>query len=108
MLNQEKRIEQPKMAKSIVSEMLSIVSPVLEFIESECVLDTKCICDTKDLYRHWEKWCDENDVAAAGNVQSFSRKIKAILPEILTEKYRATPSEFGRRFVGIQPKEEIF
>jgi putative DNA primase/helicase len=108
MLNQAGRIEQPKMAKSIVSEMLSIVSPVLEFIESECVLQTQSVCDTKELYRHWEKWCDENDVAAAGTVQSFSRKIKAILPEILTEKYRATPSEFGRRFIGIQPKPDLF
>ncbi len=108
MLNQEKRIEQPKMAKSIVSEMLSIVSPVLEFIESECVLITKGLCDTKELFNQWEKWCGENDVAAPGNVQSFSRKVKAIFPEILTEKYRPTPTELGRRFLGIQSKEEAF
>lgn len=108
MLNQQKRIEQPKMAKSIVSEMLSIVSPVLEFIESECLLTTNGLCDTKELFNQWAKWCDENDVAAAGNVQSFSRKIKAIYPEILTEKYRPTPTELGRRFIGIQPKEEAF
>jgi P4 family phage/plasmid primase-like protien len=98
-------IQQPKMASSLVEEMASIVSPLLQFLNEECVFEPEKSCDTKMLFSYWEKYCEENDIANPGTVQSFGRRIKAIKPSIETCKYRDGTNSQRRCFQGLDHKK---
>lgn len=100
-LNQSIHLHQPEMARVLVNEMRSIISPLLEFVQTNCVIDSTAECDTKDLFALWERWCEENDVSHPGTIQVFSRKLKALRPEIQTNQFRLGASQ-SRKFIGIQ------
>lgn len=105
-LNESMRLHQPTMAMVLVNEMRSIISPLLEFIQSGCLLDSVAECETKDLFTHWERWCEDNDHSHPGTIQQFSRKLKALRPEIQTNQFRMGTAQ-SRRFIGIQPSETL-
>lgn len=104
-LDEAKHFYQPEMAMSLVNEMRSIISPVLEFVQSTCVTGPECECETKDLFSVWERWCEENDVSHVGTIQQLSRKLKALRPEIRTDQFRLGVAQ-TRKFIGIQAKSE--
>jgi P4 family phage/plasmid primase-like protien len=99
-LNSTHKLPQPLMAQSLVSEMRAIVSPMIEFISEACEIRKEAECDTKEMFTKWEQWCAENDVAHPGNIQSFSRKLRAIKPQVDTIR-RCIGSNSVRFFVGI-------
>lgn len=97
------KITEPKMASSIRNEMQAIVSPVYQFVSEECIVESGKSCDTKYLFEAWVKWCEENDFSNPGDIQSFSRRLKATNPVIDTIQYRYGDDR-RRRFVGIDHK----
>ena len=103
-LSSNPKIVEPAMANSLRNEMKSIISPVHQFVEDECVVDGGKECDTRYLFEVWEKWCGENDVSNVGTIQSFSRRLKAIYSVIDTMQYRHGDNDRRRRFVGIDHK----
>jgi len=107
MLNQDRRIQQPKSGMVLVNEMRSMMSPVLQFIEETCEVTPGVESATMDVFEAWEKWCAENEVAHVGNSQSLSRKIKAIEPTIDTVQRR---NHNGRQrvYVGLSVRCEKF
>jgi P4 family phage/plasmid primase-like protien len=106
MLNESKRIVQPNKGTKFIDELKSLTSPILEFIESECEVGSDGFeIDTKDFFRLWESWCEENDIEHPGTVQNFCRKVKAIRPGINTKDYRVSQTTKGRKMIGIRIKE---
>lgn len=105
-LNVLKHMQQPKMGESLVAEMRSIMSPILDFVETNCIVGSGAECETKDMFSIWERWCEDNDVSHPGTIQQFSRRLKAIRPEVQTNHLRIGAS-FTRKFVGIKFSDEI-
>lgn len=109
LLNESGKIEQPKLGRSLLEEMKSIMSPVLQFMEEMCVIDPEERVLTKEVFSSWESWCADNEVTYAGSPQSLSRKIKAIDPSIDTKQIRESWGTRDRWYVGLRLKtdEEI-
>jgi P4 family phage/plasmid primase-like protien len=106
-LNQSKRIKQPARGNSLVDELKALTSPLLVFLETECVVgNPDDWVDTKDFYSSWEEWCKENDVEHPGSLQHLCRKIKAINPSIETQQYRNLVGR-SRKIVGLTLKSDL-
>jgi putative DNA primase/helicase len=112
LLNQEKRITQPESGKKLIRELEELTSPISLFLESQCEFgpqeDDSFQEETKLLFHIWEEWCKENDVENPGTAQSFCRRLKAIRPEIEIRQFRKSPTERGRKMVGIRLKSQSF
>lgn len=101
------RIEQPQTGLSLVHEMDSIISPAKIFLRDRCVVEQSVECKTAELFNLWIDWCNENDIANPGTIQTFSRKIKAVEPRIDTYQKRiAITNDRYRVFVNVREKSE--
>jgi putative DNA primase/helicase len=99
------RLKQPESGESLVREMNAMTSPVRSFVDDICEIGTGFECTTSDLFRSWEVWCHENDIAHPGTIQSFSRKIKAVEPLIDTSQKRIGRERF-RVFLNVRERVE--
>lgn len=99
------RIKQPESGQGLVKEMNSIISPVKMFITETCVVSLDREYATTDLFEMWERWCRENDIVHVGNIQSFSRKLKATEPLVDTTQRKGNSSRW-RVFLNISPRRE--
>jgi P4 family phage/plasmid primase-like protien len=95
------KITQPTSGYSLLNELQSILSPVSMFLSDCCSVEPEASIATKDLFSQWEVWCEENDISHPGDVQSFARKLKAVLPSLGTEQRRTTFGDRTRHFIGI-------
>jgi putative DNA primase/helicase len=96
------KITQPTSGYSLLNELQSILSPVSMFLEDCCEIDKDAEVRTKELFYQWEIWCNENDISHTGDVQSFARKLKAVLPSLDTKQKRTALGDRSRYFVGLQ------
>jgi P4 family phage/plasmid primase-like protien len=105
-LNEERKITQPAAGRKLIQELEELTSPVSLFIEEWCEFgssqENDFSVETKHLFSKWEQYCNENDVEHPGSVQSFSRKIKAIRPEVTISQFRKSTTERGRKMLGIR------
>lgn len=102
------RISQPISGLSLLSELQSILSPVSMFLQEFCETGPEYEVVTKTLFDHWAEWCIENDVSHPGDIQSFGRKLKAVLPGLGTERKKINPSDYERQrvYVGLKIKQD--
>lgn len=82
------KIHQPASGYSLLNELQSILSPASMFLEDRCVVDANCKIEIRVLFDHWVAWCEEHEVSHTGDIQSFGRKLKAILPGLGTGRAR--------------------
>jgi len=100
------RIQQPESADHLANEMQSIMSPVKKFVIEMCEQGHDFETPTDEMFKAFSKWAFENDISFVGNIQSFSRKLKATCSTIDTERYRKSQTERGRKFTGIRLRVE--
>ena len=62
-------------------------------------------CD--DAFTDWKQWCELNNVERPGNSATFSRNLRAVVPELDTSQYRIGKDDGGgrtREYIGIDLK----
>lgn len=106
LLEDKKRIPQPLAGFSLLRELQSILSPVSIFLQDCCdTEDSEAEVVTRDLFLEWESWCESNDITHPGDIQNFSRKLKAVFPGLGTMQKRIM-GERKRFFIGVKMKED--
>ena len=104
-LNKSRTFHQPEAGMPLKNELRSIVSPVLSFIEDSCEFNEDYYVETHDIFDAWAQWCELNDVNHAGNIQSLSRKLRAIKPSLDVKQMRLGAARV-RVMVGVKVKKE--
>lgn len=104
-LDREERLNQPSQATILVDDMRELVNPVADFIETACEQHPHYRVETKDLFKIWERWCMDNDLAHPGTIQSFSRKVKGV--SMLESRREVTNGQIKRVFYGLRPKQQF-
>jgi len=104
-LDREERLNQPSQATILVDDMRELVNPVADFIETACEQHPHYRVETKDLFKIWERWCNDNDLAHPGTIQSFSRKVKGV--SMLESRREVTNGQIKRVFYGLRPKQQF-
>lgn len=100
------KLKQPTAANSLVEDMSELVNPVAGFLETVCEFDNNYSVATKDLFKLWEQWCEDNDIVNPGNIQTFCRKVKGIR---MLETSRVQNGQVRRKeFLGVRPKSQFF
>ncbi len=102
------KIHQPASGYSLLNELQSILSPASMFLEDRCVVDANSKIEIKVLFDHWVDWCEEHEVSHTGDIQSFGRKLKAILPGLGTGRARNSRGRVSprRSYIGIGLKPD--
>jgi len=73
---------QPASAKQAVEELSDLASPVSAFVRDRCMIDPHQGVACEVLYGAWTQWCDEQHREHKGNIQSFGRDLRAVVPGI--------------------------
>lgn len=70
--------------------MEELTSPIGQFLAEHADLGghTANRCPTKELFMMWQAWCKEQGRDYSGDHASFSRDIKAAVPEVETKVLR--------------------
>jgi P4 family phage/plasmid primase-like protien len=104
-LNYYKVIDQPLMGGGICKEMEMILSPVSVFVREKCNLNPECKCSTQNVFEEWKRWCDDHDLSFVGNINSFGRKLRAVIPLVDTKRI-TTHNGRENFYMGIEIKEQ--
>lgn len=106
MLDAAGKITQPVSGLSLLVELQSILSPVSMFLADCCNVGTDKKVEIKSLFSQWCEWCQENEVSHTSDIQSFGRKIKAILPGLGSGRARDKGGNVSphRSYIGIELK----
>jgi putative DNA primase/helicase len=100
------KITQPTSGYSLLNELQTLLSPVSMFLGDRCNVKSEGEISTRELFAHWEVWCEENDISHPGDVQSFARKLNALLPGLSIRQKRSPSGERFRYYIGIDVKDE--
>jgi P4 family phage/plasmid primase-like protien len=106
-LNSAKKIVQPRVGTKFLDEFIELTNPVLYFLNHYCEFGDQYEADTKEVFDKWEETCKENKVDRIGSIQSLSRKIRAIKPNMEVRQVRAGAARV-RKFVGMRIIEDDF
>jgi putative DNA primase/helicase len=90
---------QPGSATRVVQELEDLASPIGAFIRERCMVGAGFAEPVDDLFRAWQRWCEDAGRREAGTKQSFGRDLRAALPGIETPQ---------RRIAGTNARERVF
>lgn len=89
-LNAVGRLHETEAHREAMQDLYDLVSPISAFIRDVCVTgDSKASVPFAELYREYERWCDDHRRGAATGTAKFSEALKSRLPGVKTN-YRPT------------------
>lgn len=106
-LNQARRIDQPQAGNKFVDDFVELTNPVLFFLNQYCEFGADYEVDTKEAFERWEQVCKDNKVEKIGSVQTFSRNIRAIKPNMEVRQVRIGAAR-ARKFIGMRLAADDF
>jgi len=71
---------EPESSRELSEELQRVASPVIEFIESRCVIDPMELIPVDDLYDEWRDWCKSEGIDHPGTKIGFGKKLRAACP----------------------------
>lgn len=95
---------QPQSARSIVSDMEDLSSPIGEFVRERCVVGKGWEVDVQDLYGVWKHWCEGKGFKSPGTDSVFGRDLRSLIPAI-ERVQRGKGSDRYRVYVGIRLRD---
>ena len=99
-LTRQGRFTEPKSSIDSVLALQDLVSPVAAFVRDRCERGVGHEVAVADLFAAWREWCEENG-HRAGNVQTFGRDLRAVIPTIRISKPRVDGGR-ERHFQGVE------
>jgi putative DNA primase/helicase len=105
-MRDRKRFLQPESANEAIAELEDLSSPVSAFIRDCCKVGDETEVSVSNLYDEWCRWCQTQGRSkkARGNVQSFGRDLRAVLPRIRIVKPRNELGKQERYYQGLSVK----
>lgn len=100
-LRQRGFFHQPASAQEALEELGDLGSPVSAFLRDACVVAPGATVSCQELYDAWRGWCAEQGREHPGTLQTFSRDVRAALPEVRTSRPRAGAGGRYRVFSGL-------
>jgi putative DNA primase/helicase len=82
-------------------------SPIKAFLRECCEVGDSCQVEVKELYAHWQRWCEVKGNRAT-NAQVFGRDLRAVVPSLDVQQPRVGGQEV--RFycgIGLRPDVEV-
>jgi len=79
---------QPPSGQEYMDEFLSLSSPILSFIEEECVVGPDYRVPIADLYAAWKKFCEQRGRDHPGDEGGFGKNLKAACTSIKVTRPR--------------------
>jgi len=92
---------QPKSGLSLLDAMKERSSPIISFVEQQCVLDAAAEIKISELFEAWKEWCEEEGYSGNGNKSKFSSELQTTYPQITTKRPREGDGRRTRMFSGI-------
>ena len=75
-------------ALALAEELEQLASPVGAFVAEVCAVDPGKDVPTIVLFNAWLEWCRVNNRERAGDLASFGRNLRAVLPTLTTTQVR--------------------
>lgn len=76
---------QPDAGHDLLDELSELASPVSAFVKECCEIGyPEWRTAASDLFAAWTAWCQANGRRDCGNVQTFGRDLKSVLPALRT------------------------
>lgn len=100
------RFVQPLASEAAVAHLRAISNPLGVFLAECCEIETVAQCPVPDLYKTYTQWCESNGRDAA-NLQSFSKDLHTLHPQIRTVQFRLPMGGKSRRFEGIRTAGQV-
>ncbi len=106
-LLQRGKFLQPAAGQSDLQQIKDFNSPVGSWLRERANIGDglKVNCDV--AFTDWKQWCELNNVERPGNKATFSRNLRAVVPELDTSQYRIGKDDGGgraREYIGIDLK----
>lgn len=92
---------QPPAGAELLEEFEQLNNPIGAFVAECCNLNPEAEEKVKDLYASWQSWCQKSGREHPGDLQGFSKNLKACLGSVKT-KDRMEKRVRYRVFTGIQ------
>ncbi|SIO58415.1 phage/plasmid primase, P4 family, C-terminal domain-containing protein [Singulisphaera sp. GP187] len=107
-LNERGHFVQPESGRDIHEEMEDMSSPIGSFVKDCCVVDPDEEVEKGQLYTAWRAWCEQNGRKEAGELSTFARNLRTVVPSLKSTR----PRDGGRRVyafkgVGLLPPESL-
>ena len=101
-LQERGHFTQPASASDAIREIEDLASPVGAFVRDRCNVAPGLDVPTKDLFDAWKSWCEEQGRDRPGNIQTFGRDLRAVIPGLQVARPRADETSRERRYQGIE------
>ena len=99
-LQQRGRLIQPTSSTEAIEDLAAMTSPVRAFLSECCEIKPYATIEIAVLFRAWCAWCSATGYSQPGNIQSFGKNFRAVLPEIGTIRPQEGLSR-DRHYMGI-------
>lgn len=98
-LLQRGRFRQAASTEAMRSVLAELTSPILVFLDEDCVVDPLASVEVSRLWQAWERWCERhNHVRGTSGV--FGRNLHAAIPGLQKSRIRPnSPSPGDRSYV---------
>jgi putative DNA primase/helicase len=93
--------EQPRSAREALLDLEAATSPVKAFVRESCLLGPTHEVRPEEVFREWCKWCESSGRDRPGNLQKFSRDLRAAVPGLKTIQRRGAGGQRERFLQGI-------
>ena len=104
-LQKRGRFAQAAVGQKVIEELDNLASPTGAFVRDWCHLKPGLLVAVPDLYDAWCFWCEEQGIKRPGDIASFGRDLRAVVPA-LTTRQRRDEGERVRKFIGINLTSE--
>jgi putative DNA primase/helicase len=105
-LRQTGRLLQPESGKEMLEELEELTNPVGAFLAEECNLGPEFEVPVQDLYKAWKRWCEANGRDHSGDVQGFSKNLRAAVTSIKLTRPRVDGKP-TRTFTGLELRDDF-
>lgn len=100
-LRENGRFTVPDSSREMINDIKGITSPILRFLEEDCVTGPDCQCPTGELYERWKQWIESTGRKHPGDKDDFGRKLNAVVPNLKRKQIRANGGR-GYVYVGVR------
>ncbi len=98
---------QPGSGEADFEQIRDFNSPVGAWVRERAAVGDGLRVKCDDAFTDWKQWRELNNVERPGNSATFSRNLRAVVPELDTSQYRIGKDDgsgFAREYIGIELK----
>jgi putative DNA primase/helicase len=94
------RFIQPESGMELKEDFEDLGSPIGTFVRERCVVEANESIPKSVLYDAWKQWCEANGRKEPGEISTFSRNLRSVIPNLGTKR-PGTGEDRTRAFKGV-------